>query len=58
MAKKLGAPIALGVITVLAILLITGGGNEDKEILKSTFSIEAVYFDENSDINNEDGWPY
>ncbi len=53
MAKKLGAPIALGVITVLAILLITGGGNEDKEILRSTFSIEAVYFDENSDINNE-----
>ncbi len=53
MAKKLGAPIALGVITVLAILLITGGGNDDKEILRSTFSIEAVYFDENSDINNE-----
>ena len=53
MAKKLGAPIALGVITVLAILLITGTGNEDKEILKSTFLIEAVYFDENSDINNE-----
>ncbi len=49
MAKKLGAPIALGVITVLAILLITGTGNEDKEILKSTFLIEAVYFDENSD---------
>jgi len=49
MAKKLGAPIALGVITVLAILLITGTGNEDKEILKSTFLIEAVYFDENTD---------
>ncbi len=48
MAKKLGAPIALGVITVLAILLITGGGNDDKEILKATFSIEAVFFDENN----------
>ena len=53
MAKKLGAPIALGVITVLAILLITGTGNEDKEILKSTFLIEAVYFDENSDEHIE-----
>ncbi len=53
MAKKLGAPIALGVITVLAILLITGTGNEDKEILKSTFLIEAVYFDENSDVIND-----
>ena len=49
MAKKLGAPIALGVVTVLAILLLTGTGNEDKEILKSTFSIEAVYFDESDD---------
>ncbi len=57
MAKKLGAPIALGVITVLAILLITGGGNDDKEILKATFSIEAVYFDENnSDIEAGDAY--
>ena len=46
MAKKLGPPIALGVITILAIVLITGSGNEDTEILKSTFLIEAVYFDE------------
>ena len=51
MAKKLGAPIALGVITVLAILLITGTGNDNEE-LKSTFSIEAVYFDENNDTND------
>ena len=57
MAKKLGAPIALGVITVFAILLITGGGNDDKEILRSTFSIEAVYFDENnSDIEVGDAY--
>jgi hypothetical protein len=49
MAKKLGAPIALGVVTVLAILLLTGTDNDDKEILKSTFSIEAVYFDESND---------
>ncbi len=54
MAKKLGPPIALGVITILAIVLITGSGNEDTEILKSTFLIEAVYFDEsNSDISGD-----
>ncbi len=52
MAKKLGAPITLGVVTVLAILFLTGTGNDDEEILKSTFSIEAVYFDENNDTND------
>ncbi len=57
MAKKLGAPIALGVITILAILLITGNGNDDKEILRTTFSIEAVYFDQNnSDIASGDAY--
>ena len=45
MAKKLGAPIALGVITILAILFLTGTPNENEEILKSTFEIEAVYFE-------------
>ncbi len=52
MARKLGAPITLGVVTVLAILFLTGTGNDDKEILKSTFSLEAVYFDENNDTND------
>ncbi len=52
MAKKLGAPITLGIVTVLAILFLTGTGNDDKEILKSTFSIEAVYFDENNDTKD------
>ncbi len=57
MAKKLGAPITLGVVTVLAILFLTGTGNEDKEILKSTFLIEAVYFDQNnSDIEGGDAY--
>ena len=58
MAKKLGAPIALGVITILAILLITGTGNKDTEILKSSFSIEAIYFDEttNDEIQPGDGY--
>ena len=54
MAKKLGAPIALGVITVLAILLITGN-NTDNEILKSTFSVDAVYF-ESKNTNLDDGY--
>jgi hypothetical protein len=58
MAKKLGAPIALGVITVLAILLITGGSNGDKEILKSTFLIEVVYFDDTNSDNVEEGEGY
>jgi hypothetical protein len=58
MAKKLGAPIALGVFTVLAILFLTGTGSGDKEILKSTFSIEAIYFDEtaNPEIKNGEGY--
>lgn len=45
MAKKLGAPIALGVVTILALLLLTGTNDNDKELLKSTFSIQAEYFD-------------
>lgn len=58
MAKKLGPPIALGVFTILAILLLTGTGNNDKEILKSTFSIDAVYYDEttNPEIKKGDGY--
>ncbi|MFQ5440368.1 MAG: hypothetical protein ACE5DL_02790 [Nitrosopumilaceae archaeon] len=58
MAKKLGAPIALGVVTVLAILLLTGTGNNDNEVLKSSFTIEAVYFDENTneEIKSGDGY--
>jgi len=54
MAKKLGAPIALGVITVLAILLITGN-NDDNKILESTFTVDAVYF-ESKNTNLDDGY--
>jgi len=54
MAKKLGAPIALGVITILAILLITGNNN-DNEILESTFTVNAVYF-ESQNANLDDGY--
>lgn len=52
MAKKLGAPIALGVVTVLAILLLTSSNNVDEDILKSTFSINAVYFPSTGDLND------
>jgi len=58
MAKKLGAPIALGVFTVLAILFLTGTGSDDKGVLKSTFSIQAIYFGEatNPEIKSGDGY--
>ncbi|NIM26548.1 MAG: hypothetical protein GTN97_03135 [Nitrosopumilaceae archaeon] len=50
MAKKLGAPIALGVVTIFALLLLTSGDqNEDQ--LKSTFSIEAVYFENQESVD-------
>ena len=45
MAKKLGPPILLGVITVLALYFLTGGGTDDKDELRQTFEIEAIYFD-------------
>ena len=55
---KLGAVIALVVVTVLAILFLTGTGNDNKEILKSTFTIQAVYFDEGNSNNLDDGDGY
>ena len=58
MAKKLGAPIALGAVTVLAILFLTGAGDNDDEILKTTYSIEAVYFDETNSAEIESGGGY
>jgi hypothetical protein len=45
MAKKLGPPIVLGVVTVMAILFLTGNGTDDKDILRQTFQIDAVYYD-------------
>ncbi len=55
---KIGAGIALVSVTALAILFLSGTGNDDKEILKSTFSIEAVYFDETNseDLDSGDGY--
>ena len=45
MAKKLGPPIFLGVFTVLAIVLLTGGASDDKDALHQTFQVDAVYYD-------------
>ncbi|MFQ5781725.1 MAG: hypothetical protein ACE5GR_01560 [Nitrosopumilus sp.] len=45
MAKKLGPPIVLGVITILALLFLTGSGTDDKDILRQTFQVEAIYYD-------------
>ena len=58
MAKKLGAPIALGVVTILAILLLTGTNNNDKEILKSTFSVQAEYYDKSNNSTFDGGDSY
>ena len=33
------------VFTVLAIVLLTGGGSDDKDELRQTFQVNAVYYD-------------
>ena len=45
MARKIVPAISLGVITVFAILFLIGGGTDDKDVLRQTFQIEAVYYD-------------
>ena len=45
MAKRLGPPIVLGVITILALVFLTGGGTDDKDILRQTFQVDATYYD-------------
>jgi len=45
MAKRLGPPIFLGVFTVLAIIFLTGGASDDKDLLRQTFGVDAVYYD-------------
>ena len=43
MARKLAAPIFLGVFTILALVLLTGDITDDKDTLRQTFKVEAVY---------------
>ena len=45
MAKKLGPPIFLGVFTIIALVFLTGGGNDDKGEMREILQIEAVYYD-------------
>ncbi len=45
MARKIVPAISLGIITVLAIVFLAGGGTDDKEVLRQTFQIEAIYYD-------------
>ena len=45
MAKKLGPPIFLGIFTVLALAFLLGGGTDDKDELRQTFQVNAVYYD-------------
>jgi hypothetical protein len=45
MARKLGPPIFLGIFTILAIVFLTGGGTDDKNELRQTFQVDAVYYD-------------
>ena len=45
MARKIIPAISLGIITVLAIVFLTGGGTDDKNVLRQTFQIDAVYYD-------------
>ena len=45
MAKKILPVISLGIITVFAIIFLSGGGTDDKDILSQTFQVDAVYYD-------------
>lgn len=42
---RLGAPILLGVVTILALVLLTGGGGQDEEMLRKTLHVSATYYD-------------
>ncbi len=45
MARKILPVVSLGIITVFALVFLAGGGTDDKDILRQTFQIEAVYYD-------------
>jgi len=45
MARKITTTVSIGIITVLAIVFLMGGGTDDKDILRQTFQIEAIYYD-------------
>ncbi len=45
MARRILPAISLGVITVFALVFLMGGATDDKDILRETFQIEAIYYD-------------
>lgn len=45
MPRKIVPTISLGIITVFAILFLTGAGTDDKENLRQNFQIDAIYYD-------------
>ena len=45
MARKILSVVSLGIITVFALVFLAGGGTDDKDILRQTFQIDAVYYD-------------
>ncbi len=45
MPRKFLSIISLGIITIFALVFLTGGGTDDKDILRQTFQIEAIYYD-------------
>ena len=45
MPKKIISTISIGLITVFAVIFLTGGANDNKDILRETFQINAIYYD-------------
>jgi len=45
MARKIAPPIFLGVFTIIAIIFLTGGASDDKDVYRETFQVEAIYYD-------------
>ncbi len=45
MTRKILPVVSLGIITVFALVFLAGGGTDDKDILRQTFQIDAVYYD-------------
>ena len=45
MAKKILPAISLGIITVFAIIFLSGGGTDDLDLLRQTFQVDAIYYD-------------
>jgi hypothetical protein len=45
MARKILPVVSLGIITVFALVFLAGGGTDDKDVLRQTFQIDAIYYD-------------